>query len=181
MKTLILLLILSSLSFGQIITKEKRIEKDSTGKEITKEALVITEDVTPRTNMITINPLKFFLFYNLSFYHSFDNTLALGVGFQVPTIKGIDGFGLNGEIRIYPKNKSLRGFYVAPNVSYNLIEEVSIVSVGALLGWQWFPGEDFAIGLGIGLDYYLFGKDEGDLSFYNGAAPALRFDIGYAW
>ncbi|RJP64506.1 MAG: hypothetical protein C4539_14365 [Ignavibacteriales bacterium] len=181
MKTLMLLLILSALSFGQIITKEKRIEKDSTGKEIVREATVITEDITQRNNMITINPLKFFFFYNLSFYHSLNNSVALGFGLQTPTIKGIDGFGINTELRFYPKERSLRGFYIAPNFSYNVLEEVSIVSAGALLGWQWFPGDDFAIGLGIGLDYYFFGKEEGDLDYYNGTAPALRFDIGYAW
>ena len=48
---------------------------------------------------------------------------------------------------------------------------------------QWFPGDQFAIGLGIGVDYYFFSGDSNDENFndYNGFAPALRFDIGYAW
>ena len=55
-------------------------------------------------------------------------------------------------------------------------------SIGALVGWQWFPGDQFALGLGIGIDQY-FGsiKDEDTFHNYNGLAPALRFDIGFAW
>ena len=56
-----------------------------------------------------------------------------------------------------------------------------ITSVGGLIGWQWFPGDQFAIGLGIGVDYYFFSGEDDDFSDINGTAPALRFDIGYAW
>ncbi|MGB5531306.1 MAG: hypothetical protein WBQ32_15165, partial [Ignavibacteriaceae bacterium] len=82
------------------------------------------------------------------------------------------------------------GFYFAPNVSYNNLsgddaddESISITSVGGLIGWQWFPGEQFAIGLGIGVDYYFFSGDDNDDDFssLDGTAPLLRFDIGYAW
>jgi len=52
-----------------------------------------------------------------------------------------------------------------------------------LVGWQWFPGDQFAMGLGIGVDYtsdqFLTTND--DFGRYDGTAPALRFDIGYAW
>ena len=53
--------------------------------------------------------------------------------------------------------------------------------MGGLIGWQWFPGDQFAMGLGIGVDYYFFSGDDADFSKINGTAPALRFDIGYAW
>ena len=55
--------------------------------------------------------------------------------------------------------------------------------MGALIGWQWFPGDDFAIGLGIGADYYTGSVDENGSDFgnYSGTVPAVRFDIGYAW
>jgi hypothetical protein len=56
-------------------------------------------------------------------------------------------------------------------------------SFGVLVGWQWFPGDQFAIGFGIGLDYYIgtIEEDNGDLERYSGSVPALRFDIGYPW
>jgi len=186
---IILFLISFNLISAQIITKEKRIEKDSTGKETTTEATIIStsEDITPRNNMIVINPLKFFLFYNLSYYHSFNKSLGMGIGFQMPTLGGIDGFGINAEIRIYPSKKSLRGFYIAPNFSYNNLTSggatVSPLSIGALIGWQWFPGDDFAMGLGLGIDYYFISSSYNGDSFgsYKGSIPAVRFDIGYAW
>ena len=105
----------------------------------------------------------------------------------MPTLSGINGFGVNAEVRFYPSGKNLKGFYFAPNVSYNSLStdgsdaSVSISSIGGLVGWQWFPGEQFAIGLGIGVDYYFLSNDDADLSDYNGSAPLLRFDIGYAW
>ncbi len=185
----ILLLITFNYTSAQIVTKEKRVEKDSTGKEVTTEATIVStsEDITPRNDMIVINPLKFILFYNLSYYHSFSKNIGIGLGFQAPTLGGINGFGVNAEIRIYPSKKSLRGFYFAPNISYNNLTSggatVTPFSIGALLGWQWFPGDDFAIGLGIGIDYYFIGSSYKGDSFdsYKGSAPAVRFDIGYAW
>jgi hypothetical protein len=37
------------------------------------------------------------------------------------------------------------------------------------------------MGLGIGVDYYFFSGNVDDFEDYNGFAPALRFDIGFAW
>jgi hypothetical protein len=155
---------------------------------VTKSVIVSeSEDITLRNGMITINPLKFLLFYNLTYYHRLSSSTAVGFGVQVPTLSGIDGFGGSAEFRIHPSRKSLRGFYVAPNMSFTSLTardvKTSPFSLGALIGWQWFPGDDFAMGLGIGVDYY-FGSvssDEENLTNYDGTAPALRFDIGYAW
>lgn len=174
-------------TFAQDKTIEKRSTKDSTGKVIVTESEIIskTEDITPRNYMIIINPLKFFLFYNVSFYMKINQTIALGLGAQSPTISGLNGFGVNGEVRIYTKGKSLRGFYIAPNFSVNNLKTnysttATITSFGILLGWQWFPGDDFAMGLGIGIDHYTGSKGSG-FSSVDGNAPALRFDIGYTW
>jgi hypothetical protein len=196
---LLFFIFLSSQVFSQVREEGTRTETDSaTGqtKTVTYVETKHEEDITPRTNMIVVNPLKFFLFYNLSYYHAFSQSVAAGAGAQMPTPSGIGGFGLNAEVRWYPSKKALRGFYVAPNISYNHLSSTfsdfdetdtdvsaDVTSVGALLGWQWFIGDDFAIGLGIGYDhYFLSGDDNGDsfLSF-DGGAPALRFDIGYAW
>ena len=194
MKTLSLTLLISvvilSSGFGQEKTDEKKWTIDpETGDTIYTEAVIISqsEDITPRSSMIIINPLKFLLFYNISYFHKINDGIAIGGGVQMPTISGLNGFGVNAEARFYPNGNNLRGFYFAPNISYNNLssegsdESVSITSVGGLIGWQWFPGEQFAMGLGIGMDYYFFSGDDADFSKINGTAPALRFDIGYAW
>lgn len=179
-----------SSGFGQERTDEKKWTIDLvTGDTLYTQAVIVSEseDITPRSSMIVINPLKFLLFYNLSFYHKLNDGAVIGGGIQIPTIKGLDGLGVNAEARFYPKGKNLKGFYFAPNVSYNNLsgensnESVSIVSVGGLVGWQWFPGDQFAMGLGIGVDYYFFSGDDTDFNEVNGTAPSLRFDIGYAW
>lgn len=197
MKILSLALLISfalfSSTFGQDKTDEKKWTIDSeTGDTIYTESVIIsqTEDITPRNNLIIINPLKFLLFYNISYYHKLSNNAAIGGGIQFPTLKDITGFGVNAEVRFYPNGKNLRGFYFAPNVSYNTLSDlnadgnISLFSMGGLIGWQWFPGDQFAIGLGIGADYYFLSDDNtgnDDFEDYSGFAPLLRFDIGYAW
>jgi hypothetical protein len=187
MKSVFLIIIFFCVTaFAQDKTTEKRSTKDSTGKVIVTESEIIskTEDITPRNYMIIINPLKFILFYNVSFYLKVNQTIAVGLGVQSPTLSGLTGFGANAELRIYPRAKSLKGFYVAPNFSLNSISSggytETLSSIGILLGWQWFPGEDFAMGLGIGIDNYFGSNDKVSFSSI-GLAPALRFDIGYAW
>ena len=194
MKTLSLTLLIGVAMFSAGFGQERRGEKKwtidpETGDTIYTESVVISqsEDITPRSSMIIINPLKFLLFYNISYFHKLSNGAAIGGGVQIPTISGVNGFGVNAEARFYPKGNNLRGFYFAPNISYNNLtsddndESVSITSVGGLIGWQWFPGDEFAIGLGIGIDYYFFSGNDESFDDYDGFAPALRFDIGYAW
>jgi hypothetical protein len=194
MKTLSLALLIGGLlissNFGQERTDEKKWTIDSqTGDTLFTSSVIISksEDITPRNSMVVINPLKFLVFYNISYFQKLTEGAAIGVGLQIPTISGVNGFGINAEARFYPKGNNLRGFYFAPNFSYNNLteegdnENVSITSAGGLVGWQWFPGEQFAMGLGIGVDYYFFSGNVDDFEDYNGFAPALRFDIGFAW
>ncbi len=175
---------------AQVRTEETRVTVDSLKGDTTYTKSVTiseSEDITPRNSMIVINPLKFFLFYNITYIHKFSPAMAGGVGFQVPTLSGLDGFGVSAELRLHPSGKSLRGFYVAPNFSYNHLTsgdvESSPSSVGVLVGWQWFPGDEFAMGLGLGVDYYVGSVSDKshDFSSYDGTAPLVRFDIGYAW
>jgi hypothetical protein len=194
MKTLylilsLLLFILHPL-YGQTKTDETRQTVDKvTGDTTVTEITTISHstDITPRNSMIVINPLKFFLFYNITYFQKISPKVSFGCGIQMPTIKDLNGFGVNAEIRYYPSGKTLRGFYIAPNVSYNHLSSddatTSPVSIGGLIGWQWFPGEEFAIGLGIGIDYYSgkISEDNGDFEKYSGKVPVVRFDIGYAW
>ena len=194
MKTLSLALLIGGLlissNFGQERTDEKKWTIDSqTGDTLFTSSVIVSqsEDITPRNSMVVINPLKFLVFYNISYFQKLTEGAAIGVGLQMPTISGVNGFGVNAEARFYPKGNNLRGFYFAPNFSYNNLKEeddnenVSITSAGGLVGWQWFPGEQFAMGLGIGVDYYFFSGNDVDFEDYNGFAPALRFDIGFAW
>lgn len=201
--TVVALLVLAAAGVSaQTKTVETRTTVDSTSGRttVTNSTVIATdEDITPRNNMITINPLKFFLFYNLSYYRAVSDVVVVGVGVQMPTLADLSGFGVNAEVRFHPSAKRMRGFYVAPNISYNSLsassgsfsgevnESASIFSIGALLGWQWFPGDDFSMGLGIGVDkYFVSGSGSTTSSVdpfesYSGVAPALRFDIGYAW
>lgn len=180
----------TQVSLGQTMTTETRKSVvQENGDTTTVESVILTrsEDVTPRTGMFMVNPLKFLLFYNLSYYHRVSSSIVFGGGVQFPTPEGVNGFGLNTEVRFYPSSKSPRGFYIAPNISYNIMrtvdEEANPFSIGALIGWQWFPGDDFALGLGIGADYYTGSLSEkgGAITRFDGWVPALRFDIGYAW
>ena len=188
--TMLIGIVMLSSGFGQERTDERKWTIDpETGDTVYTQAVIISqsEDITPRSSMIIINPLKFLLFYNISYFHKLNDGTAIGGGIQMPTISGLNGFGVNAEARFYPKGKNLKGFYLAPNISYNNLSgnnsdaSVSITSVGGLVGWQWFPGDQFAMGLGIGVDYYFFSGDDADFSKVNGTAPLLRFDIGYAW
>ena len=190
--TFMMVLVFCQTGMAQLKTEEQRTTiNKATGDTVTTESLIISEseDITPRSHIIIVNPLKFFLFYNLSYFYKATDQVAIGGGIQFPTISDLDGYGANLEFRIYPSKKSLRGFYVAPNFSYNVLksneegEKMDAFSIGTLLGWQWFPGEEFAIGFGIGADYYIGSTDtaNGDLEKYEGFVPAVRFDIGYAW
>lgn len=180
-------LMFASISSAQVKTGEKTMTINKvTGDTTYTESVIISEseDITPRNNMIVINPLKFFLLYNITYYHKVSESTVVGMGLQTPTISGTSGFGINFEVRFHPSGKNMRGFYIAPNASYNSLSagsnsEANIFSFGGLVGWQWFPGDEFALGLGIGVDKY-FGSN-GDFNDFDGLVPAVRFDIGYAW
>ena len=175
---------------AQIRTEETRTTVDpAKGDTVVTQSVVVSksEDVTPRTSMLIINPLKFFLFYNITYMHRVSSSVVMGAGVQTPTLAGIDGWGVNAEVRFHPSGKAPRGFYIAPNIGYNRLRdwigEAAPLSIGVLLGWQWFPGDDFAMGLGIGVDHYsgTTPEDDEDWGRFEGNVPALRFDIGYAW
>ena len=179
-------------TFSQVRTDEtkKTVQEQKGDTTVTRSVIISeSEDITPRHHMIVVNPLKFLLFYNISYYQEVSTNIGIGAGVQSPTIAGINGIGFNAEVRFYPSGKTLRGFYFAPNISYNRLSGehsdagISISSIGGLIGWQWFPGDDFAIGLGIGIDYYTGSNSNSgdDFGSYNGTVPAVRFDIGYAW
>jgi len=85
MKTLILSLLISLAMFlsalGQDRTNETRITVDTeTGDTVITESVIIllTEDITPRRHMFIINPLKFLLFYNISYFQKVSDNVVVG-------------------------------------------------------------------------------------------------------
>ena len=175
-------LLLAADASAQQKTTETRTPVDSTTTIVISD----TQDITPRNNVLLVNPLEFFIFYNLTFLHRLNDNSAMAVGARTPTLARVGGAGINAEYRYYPKGTALKGFYFAPIASINRLtaddESLTATSVGARAGWQWFAGRDFSIGFGLGLDYYVAeDSDDGDLSEYSGTIPALRFNIGYSW
>jgi hypothetical protein len=195
-------------SIAQTVTTETRTTVDSaTGKSVTTYSTVVSEseDVTPYNNVITLDPLKLLFYWNLSYYRAISKSIVLGVGIQAPTgfinlgsdNVNISGFGGKFELRWHPGGRAVRGMYIAPNVVFNSLSaevttegstdggSATTVTVGALIGWQWLVGDEFAMGLGLGVDkYFLSVSDDKDISNFEGFEgifPALRFDIGYAW
>ncbi|MBK7500385.1 MAG: hypothetical protein IPI19_15200 [Ignavibacteriales bacterium] len=101
MKTFFISLIVATAMFSSSFAQERKGERKwtidpATGDTIYTESVSISEseDITPRNNMIVINPLKFLLFYNISYFHKINNGLAVGGGFQIPTPKDLSGLEL---------------------------------------------------------------------------------------
>ncbi len=203
MKTILSLVVLLFLAVNiasaqeETKTEETVTTTDSTGNTTTVTVVRVSksEDIRVRKNAIIINPLKFFFFYNIGYMHAVTPNVAVGGSLQSPSLPyGVTGFGFNLESRFYPSGKHLRGFYFAPNISQNWLwndgsdATGSAFSIGGLVGWQWFPGDDFAMGLGIGIDRYFLSESDSDsrttvspFDDYDGPTPAFRFDIGYGW
>ena len=195
------------------IKQHTTIIDSATGKTtVTTETIVKTEeDISPYTDMLNINPLKFLLAYNLNWMHKLSSNTAIGFGAELGTAFASDvegtSWGVLGEFRFYPSKRSLHGFYVAPNFSFTQTTNIyyyttdasgnysyvqgteQMLSVGILAGWQWFPATDFSMGFALGVDDYIpinqKGNDE-DFDLFGGmygkgTSPTLRFDLGYAW
>src|SRR2546423_2109974 len=116
MKTIIasfaLAVIITGAAFAQTRTTETRTTKDSTIGGVTTTITTTvseTEDITPRNNMLSVSPVKYILFYNLTYYRKFSDMWVLGIGLSGPTFGGhldkdvsVGGFGANFEARYYP-------------------------------------------------------------------------------
>jgi hypothetical protein len=184
----VILLIVSTSLFAQE-SIEEGVLVDSSGQVIENEqATVVTrvEKVITHDRMIVINPFKFLYFYNLSYYQIVNGNLAIGFGFQVPTVSRVDGVGLNFEFRLYPGNRALHGLFVAPSISYNSFItkfKISSFSVGLTGGWQLFWIDPFALGVEVGVNRYFWSDraDKSDLKNYYGTVPAVRIDLGCGW
>ncbi len=182
MKALYLALILllgaasTQTALGQKRTIEKRTPIDST------TTIVEIEDITPRHRILIVNPIRFFVLYNLAYYQSVSPGLALGAGLQIPAFDEIDGVIVQAEARFYPGKRGLKGFYLGSNLWIDSVtsdDDDARVELAVIAGWQWFSGKDFGIGFGLGAAVDL--TDNDGFEFYDGHRPVVRFNIGYAF
>ncbi len=78
----------------------------------TNESKLDSNDVQSiAKNLITINPLKLYLYAaNIMYYRSLSSNSSVGLGIQYYHIDPTSGFGFNFEYRISPKGKIPRRF-----------------------------------------------------------------------
>jgi hypothetical protein len=208
-----LLLVLTATGLAQTKrTEETKTESqtnvDSTSGKVTTVSTVTsvasTEDITPRTHMISSDPIKFWQFYNISYYRAISPQIVVGGGIQLPTALGdreMTGFGVNLEARFYLSGKPFRGFHLNPVFTFNSISYESYMwdsqgptnakikdtpaSIGLLMGWHWYPWEEFGTQIAFGADYNISGTSESGIlglaSEKVGVVPSARFTVGYSW
>src|SRR4051812_36683536 len=104
--TALLLAVATACSAQTVRTEDTKTETqtsvDSTNGKVTTHSTVTSvatsEDITPRHHMISSDPIKFWQFYNISYYQAISSQIVVGGGIQVPTAlsdREIDGFGVN--------------------------------------------------------------------------------------
>jgi hypothetical protein len=194
-------------------SQTKRVESTTTetkadttdGKVVTNSTVTTvatSEDITPRHHMISSDPFKFWLYYNVSYYYAITPHIVVGGGIQTPTAlpdREISGFGVNLEGRFYLGGKPFRGFHINPVLSINTLtyerydwdasgnERITDtpVSLGLLMGWHWYPWDEFGTQIAFGADYNFSATSEEGLlglgSHKEGIIPTARFTVGYSW
>lgn len=201
----------SGAMFGQTRTVETTATTDSTSgktETITVVKVGYSEDITPRRQMVYLNPITFFSMFNVSYLYALNSKVAVGGGIQTPTAlmdgeglsEKVTGFGMNIEGRYYATAKMFRGFHFVGNISYHhvnyqdytdvsgtLEEQTSNpITIGAALGWHWYPWDDLATEIVFGAELQMGPTTTPvpGLSMYSdkaGVVPWGRFNIGYAW
>src|SRR5205085_5725477 len=121
-------------------------------------------------NMISINPLKFFLLYNINYSRVLTPWMVATLGIQAPTTLMDDqpgGVGLNLEMSFYLLGDAFEGVHITPNASFNTItytpdgvdpelgatKTEKNVTAGLLVGWHWQPWKNVVTEYAIGADY----------------------------
>lgn len=163
---------------------EKRTLTDEQGQTHKTSSVVETkvEDVLPPvTNIIHTGAFRLPWMYNLNYTHAISSNVAIGGGLEFPTSITEDqtrGWGAVTEVRFYPGNQALRGFYVAGGLNFhNFSRErtdyipdpnpmnppqiktetvyFTPLSLGITTGWVLFAWKDLAIDLGLGVKQHL--------------------------
>jgi|GEM_PF-842204 len=194
--TLVLTVGVAGSPFGiaQTKTTETETTESSSSSEggrttttTTTTRIAKSEDITPRENMILVDPVKFFTLYNMSYYRAVSPTVVVGGGIQSPTgLVDATGIGVIGDVAYYPTGKVFRGFHFGGGISYNNLtstrstysydptiqdytyvttkETVAPIAINATIGWHWYPWDEFATEIGLGADLVTNGypKEAGD-------------------
>ncbi len=178
----------------QRVTEKKTTtdEQGQTRQTSSVTEMKIEEILPPLTNIIHCAPFRLPWMYNLNYTRAVSNALAVGGGIEFPTtINGddVNGWGLVGEVRFYPGNVALRGFYVAGGLNFHSIAQrrtdyipsstvgatpmfqtrtynYTPLSLGITTGWVLFAWRDLAIDLGLGVKHHLIGAESVTLNAY---------------
>lgn len=185
------LFMLNSIALSQTRRESEDIiinEKGDTTR--TKTITIYTEEeIAPPQHMLYLDPFSFFINYNIGYMQMVSSKVAFGGALILPAAQDVSGMAIELEGRVYPGGKGLGGFYVAPRFTYSTLRirptnDVTVALAG-FVGWQWFPANDFGIGLGVGYERFFSRIDDGEnnslFGVYGNGRPAIRFDIGYVW
>jgi hypothetical protein len=197
------LVLLASVASAQTETQEKRTTEtqiDTTADGAVKKvetvtAVAVSRDITPRSNMIMVDPIRFYSLFNIGYQRAISPAFSLGGHVQVPTqFNDATGMAITAEGRYYPGGTIFRGFHLSGDFTYNSISREyqqydyetgttttttisAPSSIGMRLGWQMYPWDDFSMELALGADYNLSGPDpkkEGIYSAYGGDIPFMN-------
>jgi hypothetical protein len=148
----------------------------------------INPDCKRPANMISVNPLRYFDFYEASYYRKISCSGIIGMEAMVPSESDISGWGAALEYRHYFFHNAFPGFYLAPRAAYHDLKsektkkEKSLFTVAFIAGWQFVFSDTWTLGAGFGIE--VLGKEEEDkpeYDRYSGTAPFLRLELGLLW
>ena len=177
---------------------------------IASEALSSDASHNASHNLVSLDVLRFFSFYNLSYTRVFTPAVSLMAHLETPTNflnflspTRTEGYGARLEARYNFSQKNLVGVYAGPVVGFNSIQTISpifgsepymttmITAVGAMLGYQISPFSNvpaLMFGLALGAEYNFVSVKRNPLvpppifgAPQNGVAARLRFSFGYAF
>jgi hypothetical protein len=110
--------------------------------------------------------------FNYLFYTTTNQSFSSGSSVSDSKVS-FSGFGISPELRLYPGEEALKGFFVGPYINYlNMsikventesngvtgigeLKGITALGAGVLLGWKWLVAESFSIEAHTGLNYLM--------------------------
>jgi hypothetical protein len=162
-----------------------------------------TSNVPAEKNVLKMNTLSLFLGTGSVFYERrFSDLISGQLGLAYMNIKLLEtkfnGLILTPEIRFYPRNNSINGFYMAPYLRYtnfgvenkNVPANGSLISMGGgfVFGRQWITRSGFTMDLFFGGHYSKAhvkvdsgGSDSFNKNLFDGFSMRAGFALGFAF
>lgn len=160
--------------------------------------------VSADKNVLKINTISLFLGTGSIFYErKISDFISAQMGGAYLSYKFSDtrfsGLILTPEVRFYPKNEAIDGFYVAPYIRYqkftvkNMTDyaegSLSLIGGGFIFGRQWITDSGFAFDLFFGAHYSTASvtnetgtKPESfDKDVFSGFKPRVGFALGFSF